>query len=313
MPAAAPLARDLPFVSPAPAAAEGEGDLAGLIAAGAKQEGCTDLLSPGLRYSRYSLPSSFYKTAAPGLVLTVVAQGKKIARWRKAEVVYDPDHYLLITGDGAFEGRILEASPARPFLAAMVTIPPEVVAKTLLALADSSTPPAEPAPAFVAPLDPVIKSGVVRLLQAVVDPVERRILAPLVLEELVFRLLRSDAAAVVRSAVGHAHDADQIQKAMQFMRANATTTISVEKVARHVAMSPSHFAHRFRAVARTSPMRYMKKIRMDQARALMVVDGARVSEAASKVGYESVAHFSRDFKLMFGFAPVEYVRRFRAP
>src|SRR5688572_9851896 len=124
MPAAAPLARAVPFVSPAPAVPEAEGDLTGLIAAGAKQEGCTDLLSPGLRYSRYSLPTTFFKSAAPGLVLTVVAQGRKHVRWRNAEVVYDPDHYLLITGDGAFEGRILEATPAQPYLAAMVTIPP---------------------------------------------------------------------------------------------------------------------------------------------------------------------------------------------
>jgi len=95
------------------------------------------------------------------------------------------------------------------------------------------------------------------------------------------------------------------------MRANAARALSVDDVARHVAMSASHFAHRFRAVARVSPMRYLKHVRMNDARELMITTGARVAEAASRVGYESPSHFTRDFRSHFGAAPAEYVRRFR--
>jgi AraC-like DNA-binding protein len=95
------------------------------------------------------------------------------------------------------------------------------------------------------------------------------------------------------------------------MRRNAAQALSVEDIARHVAMSPSHFAHRFRAVARVSPMRYLKHVRMSDAREIMIATGARVAEAASRVGYESPSHFTRDFRSHFGAAPAEYVRRFR--
>jgi AraC-like DNA-binding protein len=310
----APVPDGVPTGPPADQA-HGLTALARLVAAGARGEGCTDAFYPGVRYARYSAPSTFQKNHVSGPVLTVVAQGHKVARWGAAgELAFDPSHYLVITGEGAFEGRILDATPERPYLGVSVQLPSDLVAKVLLALADSGADAAtETLPAFTAPLDPAIAETMLRFLRAVEDPIERRIMAPLVLEELVFRLLRSDAAAVVRSAVGQAPDAVQIQKAMQFMRGNATRPLTVGAVARHVGMSPSHFAHRFRAVARVSPMRYLKQLRMDRARALMLGDGVRVSEAAIRVGYESASHFTRDFKQTFGVAPAAYGRQFRRP
>jgi AraC-like DNA-binding protein len=129
-------------------------------------------------------------------------------------------------------------------------------------------------------------------------------------DELVFRLLRSEAASFVRSAVREGDTS--IQEAMRFMRQNATRALTVEQVARHVGMSGSHFAHRFSAVARVSPMRFLKQLRLDAARELMLGQSVRAGDAAAQVGYESASHFTRDFKQAFGSAPAEYVRRFRA-
>jgi AraC-like DNA-binding protein len=78
-------------------------------------------------------------------------------------------------------------------------------------------------------------------------------------------------------------------------------------------MSPSHFAHRFRALARVSPMRYLKQVRLTEARALMLAGHAGVAEAAARVGYESASHFARDFKSSFGAPPARYVRALRGP
>jgi AraC-like DNA-binding protein len=195
----------------------------------------------------------------------------------------------------------------------MIELPSDVIAKTLLALADANAAPVvDPAPAFVSAVDPVVKDTVVRFVRAIDEPLERRFVAPLILEELVFRLLRTDAAAVLRAAVVRDRDADSIQQAMRYMRARAMLPLSVEDVARHVGMSPSHFAHRFRAVARTSPMRYLKQLRLQEARALLLSDGLRIGEVATRVGYESASHFTRDFKSYFGATPAEYLRRLRS-
>jgi AraC-like DNA-binding protein len=284
-----------------------------LLAAHAPEHGRCDTVYPGVHFYRATERFRFSNAMAFGPTLALVAQGRKLVRFGELELSYAPCHYLVVTGEGTYDGEVLEASPEAPYLSVMIELPCDVIAKTLLALADANAAPiAEPAPAFVAAVDPVVKDTVVRFVRAIDEPVERRLLAPLILEELVFRLLRTDAAAVLRTAVVRDRDADSIQQAMRYMRARATLPLSVEDVARHVGMSTSHFAHRFRAVARTSPMRYLKQLRLQDARALLLSDGLRIGEVASRVGYESASHFTRDFKSYFGATPAEYLRRLRS-
>jgi AraC-like DNA-binding protein len=292
------------------------GRLFALVEQGARAEGCTASLHPAVRFHRFSAPTTFRKTRAFGLSVIVPVQGRKTARFRDRTLVYDPFHYFVLTGETSFDGCVVEATRATPYLGVCLDIPAEVVAKTLVALADRDAVPeasalAEDIPAFVSPLEAPMTSALERLLQSIDDPLERQIVTPLALEELVFRLLRSDAAAVVRRAVSLDGGAAAIERAMSFIRDNAARRLSVESVARHVAMSPSHFAHRFRAVARVSPMRYLKQVRLNQARSLMLSQGVAVGEAAFQVGYESVSHFTRDFRAFFGAAPGVYVRQLR--
>lgn len=281
----------------------------------ATQDGVTEASYPGLHFYRASAPVRFRKVALFGPRLIVAAQGRKIAHFPNGELLYDANQYLVVTGGTQLEGAVVEASPEKPYLAMCVGLAPEVVARTLLALADAAPskalePVSQPeVPAFVSPLTPEVASGVVRLLKALEDPLECRVVAPLVVDELVFRLLRSEAAAFVRGAVREG-DAG-IQEAMGYMRRNAAQPLSVEQVAKHVGMSASHFAHRFSAVARTTPMRFLKQLRLEAARELMLGRAVRAADAAVQVGYESASHFTRDFKQAFGAAPGEYVRRFR--
>ena len=282
----------------------------------ATTDGVTQAAHSGVHFYRATAPVRFRKVPIFGPRLVVAAQGRKVAKFPDGELEYNANHYLVVTGGTQLEGHVVEASPEKPYLAMCIALAPEVVARTLLAFSDAepalklAEPVAPKVPAFVSPLDDAVAGGVVRLLQALDDPLERRVLAPLVLDELVFRLLRSEAASFVRGAVREGDTG--IQEAMRFMRENATRSLSVEQVARHVGMSGSHFAHRFSAVARVSPMRFLKQLRLDAARELMLGQSLRAGDAAAQVGYESASHFTRDFKQAFGTAPAEYVRRFRA-
>jgi AraC-like DNA-binding protein len=290
-------------------------ELLGLLNARVTVDGVTAAAYPGVHFYRASAPIRFRTVPIFGPQLIVAVQGQKIAKFPGGQLVYDANHYLVITGGTKLEGHVVQASPDLPYLALCIALAPEVVARTLLALADAAPatkPMAVPdpvVPAFVSPLDSAVTSGVVRLLRAFDDPLESRVIVPLILDELVFRLLRSEAAAFVRGAVREGDSS--IQEAMRYMRENATRALTVEQVARHVGMSGSHFAHRFTAVARVSPMRFLKQLRLDAARELMLGQSVRASHAALQVGYESPAHFTRDFKLAFGAAPAQYVRRFR--
>jgi len=274
-------------------------------------EGRSDVPYAGLSVFRISSTTVVRKEPTFGVTLGIVAQGSKTLRVHGRTLEIDPSNYLVVTREMQYDATVQPGSGPRPFLGVSVTFPPELVARAMVALADGGeSRSSPPMPAFAAPLESALAEPLSRLLKTVDDPVDRRTLAPLAVEELVVRLLRSDAAAAMRGAI-RSTDAGPITEAMRLMRTQAFRPLSVEGIARQVAMSPSHFAHRFRAVARMTPMRFVKEVRLDAARTLMLSQGARASEVALRVGYESPAHFARDFKRRFGAPPVRYVQRLR--
>jgi len=288
-------------------------DLRELVTRHAREQGRTPTPLPGLQFNRADRPNVFVPGKTPSLALAMVVQGATACRIGPREYHYDPDSYLVFTGETQFTSSIVEASRERPYLSISLQLPPEEIVRTLLSLGDrgSSDPGDRAAPAFSAPLEPPLVDALCRLIATLDDPDERQVIAPLVLSELVFRLLRSDAASMIRHAAAQHGDQARIGQAMTFMRDHLAHRLSVAAVARHVAMSPSHFAHRFREVARTSPMLYLKHVRLHAARVSLLGDASSPAEVAARVGYQSAAHFSRDFKGHFGLPPAAYVRQFR--
>ena len=269
---------------------------------------------PGLRFNRADRVSAYSPGRVPAIALAVVVQGQKSCRIGAREFLYDRERYLVFTGAAQFTKAIVDATREQPYLSISLELPADEIVRTLLALGERGEPATatdDDAPAFSARIEPALVDALCRLIDTLGDPVERRVVAPLVLSELVFRLLRSDAAATLRRAAARHGDQARIDQAMAFMRANLTRRLSVAAIARHVAMSPSHFAHRFREVTRTSPMHYLRLARLHEARLSLLHDGASPGEVAERFGYHNAAHFSRDFKSYFALPPATYARQFR--
>ncbi len=277
-------------------------------------EGRSDSLYPGLRYYRFTRPTQYRKTQLlmPGIV--VVLQGKKTAKFGNHSLSYDELNYLVLGGETVCNGTVVEARPDYPYLAIHLDLPPDVLVKTFIALADTCPSPqlGEVAETFVSPIDAEVLDALARLLPATDDAIDRHLIAPLVVEEIIVRLLRSEAATAIRNVTGITRTATRVQIAIQFIRENFSQPLSVEQLANHVAMSSSHFAHSFREISGVSPMRYLRNVRLEEARTLMLGTGIRAGEAATRVGFESAAHFTREFKNRFDASPTEYVRRMLA-
>lgn len=275
----------------------------GLIADLARDEGQTPLPFPGLAVCRYTAPTLYDKAATAGTTVGAVLQGAKQLRIGNRALTVPAGRMIVVTRPCAYASSIVEASRQRPYLSMSLSFPPERVARALITLAEAGGPPShDVSPAFLLDCDLGIAMALERLLRLVADPVEAKLLGPLIVDEILLRLLRTDAAATLRASVGSPADAQRILQAMQYIRENYAEKLRVDEVARRVAMSPSHFAHRFQAVARISPMRFLRQVRLDRARERLV-SGARVSEVAMEVGFESPAHFTREFKRTFGFTP----------
>ncbi len=287
--------------------------LRGLAERWASAEGYSSSPMSGLLFNRCSKGQSCDKGIVNGVTLWLVLQGH--ARVRVHDLTFEvaPFRQFVITGETALHSTTSMPGDGRPFLSLNLTFSPEAIVKGLIALAGvGAEASAEPVPAFVSDMDPAILDVLVRLVESLDDPVERQLLGPIAVEECALRLLRSDAAATFRSVIGKHGDLAKIDEAMRFMQANRSRSLSVRDIARHVGMSESSFAHRFREVARTSPMRYLRQTRLDHARVLMLSAGARPSEAAAQVGFESTSHFTREFKRLYGAPPADYARRFGA-
>jgi AraC-like DNA-binding protein len=263
-------------------------------------EGRHETPHPALCLYRFDAPTRFDKMPSFGVTLGIVLEGEKRVRVADHTVTVGAGQIVALTREVDFDSEITRV----PYLGVSVHFAPQAVAEALVAIAEAGEPKVcvESVPAFVTEGDPRIVDALRRLVTSLHDPVERRMLAPLAESELLFHLLRSPAAAALRHAVGPRVDRARILDAMRFIRENAARPLSVEQIARRVAMSPSHFAHRFRDVARTSPMRYLREVRLDAARRLLL-EGQRAGAVATEVGFESPSHFTREFKRRFGKPP----------
>ncbi|MBV1859256.1 MAG: AraC family transcriptional regulator [Nannocystaceae bacterium] len=283
-----------------------------LVVPRALGEGVMATALPRLWISCARSPVCAKRVEARMVTLAVILEGRKVVGFGDQELAYDPGNYLLITGERRYTATIEGASRDQPYYSLSLEFSPERVAEALLALTDAGVSFEEDEddqPAVIARLDAPVLDALVRLVECLDDPISLKVLAPGTELELLVHLLRSPAGATLRQAA--AVDDGRILRARVFLQNHVGRRVSVDDVARHVAMSTSHFAHRFREVVRVSPMQYLKHLRLERARLLMLGEGLGAAEAGVSVGYASPSHFTRDFKGHFGDPPATYLSRFR--
>ena len=104
----------------------------------------------------------------------------------------------------------------------------------------------------------------------------------------------------------------RIARILKYIHTEHSRPLVVEELARRVGLSVAAFHHHFKLVTASSPIQYVKRIRLDRARRLMAHDGYNASTAARMVGYESPSQFGREFKRLFGATPAEETEQTRA-
>jgi AraC-like DNA-binding protein len=97
--------------------------------------------------------------------------------------------------------------------------------------------------------------------------------------------------------------AQRIARAIRWLKDHFADPLRVEALAKHVRMSPSAFHLHFKGVTGMSPLQYQKRLRLQEARRLMLGEGLDAAEAAYRVGYESPSQFSREYRRTFGAPP----------
>jgi AraC-like DNA-binding protein len=276
--------------------------LASSVEGQAAVDGVYETAVPALRLSRFSAPSDLSALVYEPC-LCVVAQGAKEVLLADETYRLDPAQSLLVSVDLPVAARVVEASPSRPYLAVRLALDPAVVGDLL---ADGTTVPPLGPPAraiAVTPAGPPLLDAVSRLVALLDSPGDVGPLAPLVLREITYRLLTSPQGARLRQMVSVGAPAQRIARAIHWLKDHFADPLRVESLARHVGMSPSAFHLHFKGVTALSPLQYQKRLRLQEARRLMLGDGLDAAEAAFRVGYESPSQFSREYRRLFGAPP----------
>jgi AraC-like DNA-binding protein len=286
-------------------------ELAELVGSLAKEDGLFDTAWPGLIVSRISAPVPRvpvpYKPS-----LCMVVQGKKNIYLGNKTYTYDPLNYLVVPLAMPLEMEVAHASRANPILGLGLEFDLTTISELLLNIDDSvpssQTTDKNRQALYISRIGPTMQDALIRLLRLLPDPTDLRILGPSITREILYRLLQGGQGGQLRRLVSHNGSSHRIASVIRFLNEQFSERLSIEDIARQAGMSTSSLHHKFREVTGMSPLQYLKKIRLHNARTMMVEQGLQAGEAGYRVGYANPSQFSREFKRMFGLPPGQLVK-----
>ena len=265
---------------------------------------------PGVFFNRASVPNETgFVVLEPAFC--VIAQGSKDLLLGAERFRYDPAHYLITTMSVPATGIVTTASRQRPYLSLRLTLDPAVVASVLIESASGATHGDLVKSVNVSPIGCELLDATLRLVRLVDRPIEYRVLAPLIIREIVYRLLNGAQAQRLKQIATFGGQAHRMVRAVQNFRLNFDKPLRIQDVADELGMSVSGLHAHFKAVTAMSPLQFQKQLRLQEARRLMLSENLDAGEAGFRVGYEDQSHFSREYKRHFGQPPMRDVERMR--
>jgi AraC-like DNA-binding protein len=266
---------------------------------------------PGLYLSRCSVPlEPLHSVLEPSVC--VIAQGSKEVLLGESRYHYDPSHYLLATVELPRISQVLEASPERPYLALRLELAPTLVSSVLVETGyASSRDHGEVRAIDVSSLDGNLLDAFVRLVRLLDAPNEAPVLQPLITREIIYRLLLGEQGGRLRHLALQGGYTPDIARAVKRLRQDFDQPLRMEYLAQELGMSVSGLHHHFKAVTALSPLQFQKRLRLQEARRLLLGEDLDAASAAYRVGYRDASHFNREYKSLFGVPPMRDVQRLR--
>lgn len=268
-----------------------------------------DSAIPGLRLAMYEAPtapmSGIYEPS-----ICLVVQGAKRVLLGGEEYVYDANHYLVTSVGLPVVANVVEASKEVPLLGLVLKVDLRVVAQLMV---NSRLPVARGKQSgrgmIVSEVCVSLLDAFKRLVDLLDQPEDIPILAPLIHKEILYRLLVGEQGPRLRQIASSGSHGSQIARALDWLRNNYAQQLKIEALAKQLGMSTSTFHHHFRALTTMSPLQYQKKIRLLEARRLMLTEQQDATSAALRVGYESPSQFSREYRRQFGAPPLRDIKK----
>jgi AraC-like DNA-binding protein len=242
-------------------------------------------------------------------MVNLLLQGGKTMTVGDQTLHYDPATYFVMSVDLPAVGRVRQGGPGKPYLAVSLTIDAGAVRDLLQA----SPPGAGAGEGFaVAPVTPELLDAWCRLLRLMKKPDEIAALAPLYEREILFRVLQGPQGHVLRDVALPDTASAHVRSATQWIREHCAQPLPGRELARRAGMSETAFRKHFKRLTSMSPLQFQKRLRLIQARSLLIGGLATATSVAFDVGYESPSQFNREYARFFGRPPATDAREVKA-
>lgn len=218
---------------------------------------------------------------------------------------YDPGTFLISRYNVTADSSCKTASKRKPLVGMAIDLSMprlgQVIAEIGPAPPHHSATPEQPALTTHA-MERTLVDVLVRVVETSQDDTEWRVLSEGRLRELYLRLVLGPAGPLLRERAASVGSSSQVAVAIRYIERNLTNAVNTESIARAAGVSASGLHAKFRAVTVQAPMQFVKRLRLDRARTLLV-SGQSVTEASFASGYNSMSQFSREFRREYGMPP----------
>lgn len=241
----------------------------------------------------------------PGIL--IVLNGTKHGYIKNIHFEYSRDYYLVLPTHLQFECEAI-ANKSNPVFGIHIELDIEVLQNIIMKMKDFN-PPMVNVNTFKAnpiKISKKIEDASYRLLESLKDDNSVEILAPLIIKEIFYYVLIGENKGILYSLCLNGSDYDRLAKALKIIHTNYNSHINVENLAKISYMSTSAFYKTFKSVTGETPIQYLKKIRLNKAKDMLLLNNKKACDVAQLVGYESISQFSREFKRFYGQSPSAY-------
>ncbi len=257
---------------------------------------------PDLILIRHFSPTEFESVIYEPIVCLIL-QGKKETTIHERTIEIGPGESLLISHDVSVSARTTQASKELPYIALVVKIDLGMLRSLYESIESFDTNEDEASSFAFDIIDDDISETLERYLKLTDNPQGAKILGPLILKELHYRLLMAPQGAMLRHLMLRNSHASNIYKAIKIIRKNFRQPLAIPEVAKYAGMGISSFHTHFKSITGTTPLQFQKELRLIEAKQMLISGRHSVSSAAFEVGYESPTQFSREYKREFGHSP----------
>jgi AraC-like DNA-binding protein len=227
-----------------------------------------------------------------------IALGRRIYRLAEGQYVATPIQLPVIS-------RVAAATRVKPFLCLLVDLDPLILSEVSARVSNEAArnSPGPVRAMFTGETTDRMLQSAVRLAQLLRTPEDAPVLGALVVKELLYLLMRGPEGVAIRQFVHAGSKMHRVSQAIHVLKSELDKEVDVPALARTANMSRAAFFKHFKEITAMSPIQYQKRLRLHEARRLMIELGDTAESSSFKVGYRSASQFSREYSRMFGAPP----------